>query len=277
MQRTLEAIFISQATEDGAGVKINRNVVNGNLAYFDPFLMLDEILSESADDYIAGFPPHPHRGFETVTYMLEGKMRHQDHLGNTGLLKSGGVQWMTAGKGVIHSEMPEQESGKMHGFQLWINLPAKDKMQAARYQEFEPEQVPEVNIPHGVVRVIAGQFQQQRGIVSEIATQASFLDIRLDAVRSEPLHIATVSDDTVLIYVYKGCIHIAGEQIDRGSMAKLHAGDEVIITNHADCGFLFLAGQAINEPIANYGPFVMNTREEINQAIDDYNRGVLVD
>ena len=277
MQRQIEQVFQSQPTQDGAGVKINRNAVHGNLDYFDPFLMLDEILSESADDYLAGFPPHPHRGFETVTYMLEGRMRHEDHLGNVGLLKSGGVQWMTAGKGVIHSEMPEQESGRMHGFQLWVNLPASDKMKPAHYQEFEPEDVPELAIDHGLVRIIAGDFQGQQGAVSNVATKPSFLDVRLREPSDEPLFIDTVSTHTVLIYVYEGSIEIDNITIDRGCMTKLGLGDVAAIKALEPAGFLFLSGSPLKEPIAHYGPFVMNTREEINQAIEDFNNGVLTD
>lgn len=277
MQRPIEQVFQSQPTQDGAGVKINRNVAHGNLAYFDPFLMLDEILSESPDDYLAGFPSHPHRGFETVTYMLEGRMCHEDHLGNIGILKSGGVQWMTAGKGVIHSEMPEQESGRMHGFQLWINLPASEKMKPAQYQEFDPKDVPELTIDQGLVRVIAGEFQAQQGAVSNVATQPSFLDFRLNTVSDDPILIDTVSTHTVLIYVYQGSIEVDGKTIARGSMAKLGQGEVAVVKPLETAGFLFLAGEPLKEPIVNYGPFVMNTREEIIQAIEDYNNGILTD
>ncbi len=270
--RTLQ----TQPTQDGDGVKISRIAPRGNMGLLDPFLMLDEFVSDDAADYIGGFPPHPHRGFETVTYMLEGRMRHTDHMGNEGLLVSGGVQWMTAGKGVIHAEMPEQEEGLMHGFQLWVNLPAKDKMQPARYQEFAPESIPTVKLDNGgYVKVIAGTFDNIEGAVKNIATQASYFDIYLPA--NNEITLLTDSEHNVLLYNYGGELSTCENTIHKGQMAQLENGSEVTIRALSDTHCLFLSGQPIKEPIANYGPFVMNTHQEIEQAINDYRNGTLTD
>jgi hypothetical protein len=274
--RKILRILPSQATQDGDGVKIRRIVAHGNLALLDPFLLLDEIASDEAADYIGGFPPHPHRGFETVTYMLEGLMRHTDHMGNEGLLRSGGVQWMTAGKGVIHAEMPEQTEGRLHGFQLWVNLPASQKMQKAHYQEYEPEDIPIIQLDNGgYVKIIAGNFQDREGAVKNIATKASYLDIYLP--QHTTLTLPTPGDYTVLLYSYLGDIMLSGNPVLQGQLAQLDKGDEVHIHASNDAHILFLMGKPINEPIANYGPFVMNTQEEIEQAIADYRNGTLTD
>jgi hypothetical protein len=208
--------------------------------------------------------------------MLEGKMRHTDHMGNEGLLVSGGVQWMTAGKGVIHAEMPEQEEGLMHGFQLWVNLPAKDKMQPARYQEFAPESIPQLTLDNGgYVKVIAGTFNNVEGPVRNIATKASYFDVFLPA--NTAINIAIPSEHTALVYSYAGNIAIAGKPLLQGQLAQTENGSELQIQATTDTHFLVLSGQPIKEPIANYGPFVMNTHEEIEQAIRDYRNGTLTD
>lgn len=275
-QRSITRILPAHPTRDGDGVKINRVAIGNNMALLDPFLMLDEFRSDDAADYIGGFPPHPHRGFETVTYMLEGRMRHTDHMGNEGLLVSGGVQWMTAGKGVIHAEMPEQTEGRMHGFQLWVNLPAKDKLQPARYQEFTPDSIPTVTLTAGgTAKVIAGNLQGTEGPVKNIATKASYFDIDLPAGTS--LAIDTPSENTVLVYAYAGSLDINGKPLQQSQLAQLDNGDLATITARADSRLIFLMGKPIGEPIAHYGPFVMNTRDEIEQAISDYRNGRLTD
>ncbi len=276
--RHVKAVYPAHPTSDGDGVKINRIAISGHLDTFDPFLLLDEIASDDSADYIGGFPPHPHRGFETVTYMLEGAFSHQDHLGNEGLLQAGGVQWMTAGKGVIHSEMPEQKKGALHGFQLWINLPAKDKMQPASYQELEPEQVTEVSIgKQSLARIVAGELAGTVGPVSQVATQPSYFDLRLKA--DESIAVPTNEGHNTIAFVYDGQVSIGGKIIEKGHLAHLSDGDAVELTtsNQSGGSLLFLSAKPINEPIANYGPFVMNTREEIEQAIADYRNGTLTD
>ena len=274
--RHILRILPAQPTHDGDGVKINRVAIGGNMQLLDPFLMLDEFRSDDAADYIGGFPPHPHRGFETVTYMLDGRMRHTDHIGNEGLLVSGGVQWMTAGKGVIHSEMPEQTEGRMHGFQLWVNLPAKDKMQAARYQEFEPDSIPVVALENGgSAKIIAGELQGVSGPVKDIATRPSYFDIQLPLDKS--IDMATPAGHTVLVYAYTGQLLIDGKPLQQGQLAQLSDGDNLVINAQQDSHFLLLMGKPIGEPIAHYGPFVMNTHDEIEQAIRDYRNGRLTD
>ena len=274
--RSVQNVFNSEDTNDGDGVKIRRVAIRGNMGQLDPFLLLDEIASDDAADYIGGFPPHPHRGFETVTYMLEGAFTHKDHMGNEGHLRPGGVQWMTAGKGVIHSEMPEQDEGRLHGFQLWVNLPAKDKMQPARYQEFEAEEIAELPLESGgLVRIVAGSLQGLQGPVTKVATKPSYFDIRL--VANSSLDVPTVSGHNTVVYIYQGSIEIEGKTINKGQLAQLTDGEQVKMNATEQAGILFLSAAPINEPIANYGPFVMNTREEIEQAIEDYKTGVLTD
>ncbi|MGH1540125.1 MAG: pirin family protein [Arenicella sp.] len=275
-QRRILKIFDSEATSDGDGVKMRRVVTHGNLGVLDPFLLLDEFSSDDSADYIGGFPSHPHRGFETVTYMLEGNMVHKDHMGNEGHLKSGGVQWMTAGRGLIHSEMPEQEEGRLHGFQLWLNLPAKDKMQPARYQEFKSEEIPEILLDNGVeIRVIAGKILNTDGPVRQTATNPSYFDIRLTA--KTEIDVPVITQHSAFIYVYKGNVQVEGTNVKQGQLAQLNEGDSAIIVAEQEAGVLFLSGEPINEPIANYGPFVMNTTQEIEQAISDYREGILTD
>ena len=275
------SIAPAMPTSDGAGVKIKRNVAQGNLREYDPFLMLDEIASDDAADYIAGFPEHPHRGFETVTYMLEGSMLHRDHLGNEGHLETGGVQWMTAGRGVLHSEMPQQDNGLMHGFQLWINLPASEKMKPAAYQEFDAKEIPEVNLSEqSLLRVVAGDYEHEgekvTGPIKGISTEPVFYDLRLAAGEAFETQIA--SDRNIIVYVVKGAVSIQDMErsVPEKHLIRLTGGEALKITAESDALMLIIAGKPIGEPIVNYGPFVMNTKEEIEQAMMDYRTGALV-
>jgi len=283
-RRALVRVQPSKAVTDGDGVKIQRAVARGALQTFDPFLLLDEIASDEAADYIGGFPEHPHRGFETVTYMLEGTMRHRDHMGNEGLLVSGGVQWMTAGRGVLHSEMPQQEAGRLHGFQLWVNLPAAEKMSPPAYREYGPEQIPDIALAgQGSVKVIAGTVslngETVTGPVEGVTTQPDYLDIALSAGQSLTLPID--QSKRVLLYVYQGAVKVNDDKDSRPlrqqQLGMLGEGAVLEINAEQDSRLLLLAGKPLNEPVANWGPFVMNTREEIEQAIADYKAGRLVE
>jgi redox-sensitive bicupin YhaK (pirin superfamily) len=264
-----------QAASDGAGVKLTRVIGGQQLSELDPFLLLDEFRSDSADDYIAGFPEHPHRGFETVTYMLAGRMRHGDNQGNTGLLGPGSVQWMTAGRGIVHSEMPEQEAGLMWGFQLWVNLPAKDKMTAPRYQDIPADQVPDVDAGNGVrVRVIAGEFNGTTGPVQGGATEPLYLDVRVEP--GKRAEIALPAGHKAFAYVYQGTALVGseGQELVRGDLAVLGDGEKVEVSaGEAPSSFIVVAGKPLNEPVVRYGPFVMNSRAEIVQAFEDFNSG----
>jgi len=262
------------AASDGAGVKLNRVIGGRDLPQLDPFLLLDEFRSDDAADYLAGFPEHPHRGFETVTYMLAGRMRHRDNQGNTGLLGPGSVQWMTAGRGIVHSEMPEQENGLMQGFQLWVNLPAKDKMTAPRYQDIEPGRIPEVESTGARVRVIAGSYRGLRGPVQAEATEPLYLDVSLKG--DQKFEAPVPEGHNAFVYVYEGSIDIGGRAVARGELAVLRGGDTVAASaGDAGARFILVAGRPLEEPVARYGPFVMNRPEEIQQAIRDFTEGRL--
>jgi redox-sensitive bicupin YhaK (pirin superfamily) len=274
--RGVRQVVRGRPTSDGAGVRLTRVIGQPGLDMLDPFLMLDEFRSDRADDYIAGFPSHPHRGFETVTYMLAGRMRHGDNQGNSGLLTAGSVQWMTAGRGILHSEMPEQENGLMWGFQLWVNLPAKDKMTAPRYQDIAPDKIPEVQLAPGVnVRVIAGEIGGVTGPVQAEATAAVYLDVRLQ--RGADVEIALPMGHSAFAYVYEGQARIGdgnGSEVLRGDLAVLDFGDGVRITApEAPARLIVVAGRPLNEPVAKYGPFVMNTPQQIAQTIEDFRAG----
>lgn len=273
--RKVLSIQAGQPTSDGAGVKLTRVFGGPGIEAFDPFLMLDEFGSENPDEYIAGFPPHPHRGFETVTYMLEGRMRHEDHMGNVGLLQGGGVQWMTAARGVIHSEMPEQEEGAMRGFQLWLNLPAKSKMGDAGYDDIQPERIPRITTQNGVdVVVIAGQFDDgqtsQAGAVQRPDTEPQYFDFHLPAGSHISPRVA--EGHRVLLYVYEGEVEIAGQPQKLGTsrLARLSESGEIQLSTQTGARVLLIAGKPLGEPIVQYGPFVMNSREEIEQALRDF-------
>jgi quercetin 2,3-dioxygenase len=273
--RPVARLARGMAASDGAGVKLNRVIGTPQLADVDPFLMLDEFRSDDAADYIAGFPDHPHRGFETVTYMLAGRMRHGDNKGHTGRLEAGSVQWMTAGRGIVHSEMPEQENGLMQGFQLWVNLPAKDKMVAPRYQEIPPAEIPVALLPGGVsVKVIAGTVGDATGPIDGIATDPILLDLAIPAGARMALPLP--QGHNAFLYVFDGeaAIGEAATRVPRGSIAVLGEGDSVLVAAPAVATRVLLAaGRPLNEPVARYGPFVMNTADEIRQAILDFQLG----
>jgi redox-sensitive bicupin YhaK (pirin superfamily) len=273
--RTIDHLVEGVATSDGAGVSLTR-VLTGKLQRrLDPFLMLDAFGSDDPDDYIAGFPDHPHRGFETVTYMLAGRMRHRDSAGHEGLLGDGGVQWMIAGRGVIHSEIPEQEDGVMEGFQLWLNLPAKNKMAEPWYQDFASAAIPEYVTADGVtVRVIAGSSNGVAGVVSREVTEPLYLDIHVPAGAS--FATAIPATHNAFIYVYRGAVEVGGVQVDArrmGILSNTAGADGVTLTAKKDARLILIAGKPLNEPIVQYGPFVMNTQEEIHRALDDFRSG----
>ncbi|MBV1776654.1 pirin family protein [Burkholderiaceae bacterium DAT-1] len=271
--RTLEGLVRGMPTSDGAGVKLTRVLTQNLQRRLDPFLMLDYFHSDDPNDYIAGFPEHPHRGFETVTYMLAGRMRHRDSAGNEGLLGPGGVQWMTAGKGIQHSEMPEQEAGLMQGFQLWLNLPGKNKLAQPDYQDIQGNAIPETHPADGVkVRVIAGEAFGVTGAKTRPDTEPLFLDAHLQAGKSITLEVP--ESHNAFLYVWKGEVKVAGNSIPTAHMGVLHNdGDSVTIEAVGDVGILLIAGKPLNEPIVQWGPFVMNTRAEIETAIEDYRNG----
>jgi redox-sensitive bicupin YhaK (pirin superfamily) len=274
-KRTVQRVIRSAPASDGAGVRLRRSLGQSQGARLDPFLMLDEFSSENPDDYVAGFPDHPHRGFETVTYILDGHMLHQDHLGNRGDLKSGGVQWMTAGRGIIHSEMPQQDRGRMRGFQLWINLPAREKMKPAGYRDLQASDIPEVSLPGGgLVRVIAGQFGETVGPIAGLATEPVYFDVHLPAAAT--FSHRPKSGHNAFVYPYEGSVRIGSAEVPSQSAGLLSTeGNLEAVAGKGGARFLLLAGKPLNEPVVQYGPFVMTTREEIEQAIRDYQNGTL--
>ena len=275
-RRKLHAVIDAQDSADGDGVKIRRIAGRHVNAQLDPFLLLDEIRADDSADYAGGFPAHPHRGFETITYMLEGAFRHRDHLGNEGVISSGGVQWMTAGRGVIHCEMPEQSDGRMHGFQLWLNLPAAEKMKPAAWQEIGSEQISTIDLPDGGrVKVIAGAVEHAgdtvKGPVAQGSTRPTYLDVELAPNAS--WRLAVDPEHSVLVLVFQG----ASTELVEGQMGVYHAGDTLILeASGGGMRALVLGGQPLREPIAQYGPFVMNTIEEVEAALRDYRAGRLV-
>ena len=276
--RRVERLVVGEPTSDGAGVKLVRVLSQSLHRRLDPFLMLDAFGSEEASDYIAGFPNHPHRGFETVTYMLEGRMLHRDSAGNEGLLASGDVQWMTAGRGLVHSEMPQQEEGRMEGFQLWLNLPAQDKMCAPNYRDIGSQQIPEVSLPGGgLVRVIAGSCHGVAGAVQRPQTEPTYLDVHLPAGATLEQPLAPTHN--AFVYVYRGSVWIGEQEVGVQRMAILstdQSADGVALRAGAQgLRALLIAGQPLNEPIVQYGPFVMNTTEQIHQAVNDYRAGLM--
>jgi redox-sensitive bicupin YhaK (pirin superfamily) len=280
--RSLTRVIRSLPVSDGAGVKLRRSLGQTHGERLDPFLMLDEFSSENPDDYIAGFPAHPHRGFETVTYMLEGHMLHEDHLGHRGDLRSGGAQWMSAGRGIIHSEMPQQESDRLRGFQLWINLPAREKMKPANYRDIQPEEIPHVELPSGgVVKVIAGSLHADGksvpGPIQGLTTGPIYLDVILPAGAQFVQQLA--ADHNAFLYAYEGDLKVgvaAPRQLLSHAAGVLSAGDRIEVqAGDQGARFLLLAARPLGEPVVQYGPFVMNSREEIEQAIADYQNGQL--
>ncbi|MBN8763335.1 MAG: hypothetical protein BGP20_13025 [Thiobacillus sp. 63-78] len=260
---------------EGAGVTVHRSIGTPALRNLDPFLMLDHFSSANPGEYIAGFPDHPHRGFITFTYMLDGHMEHRDSMGNRGDLKAGGVQWMKAASGVIHSEMPQQTNGLMRGFQLWINLPAREKMSAPAYQEFSAGAIPEVVLDGARVRVLAGEFNGRHGVIDDPATDVRYLDVTLAA--DAHFNLPLGDPYTAFVHVFEGSVHLADESLPVQTLAVLGPGDTVAIRAGADgARFILVAGRPLGEPIVQIGPFVMNTRAEIEQAFADYQAGRLV-
>lgn len=275
--RNIKQAWQAVDTSDGAGVNLKRALGSAPGLRMDPYLMLDNFSSDNPDDYIAGFPAHPHRGFETVTYIVDGHMQHKDHLGNQGDLRAGGVQWMLAGKGIIHEEMPQQENGLLRGFQIWLNLPAKDKMQPAFYKDVPAADMPWQGLnDQAEIKLIAGSLKagtQELLPLADRDTQPIIADLNLKAGGSLSLNLP--SEHQVLVYVFEGEAEIAGQQLEVATAATLTEGDKLEIASATGARVLLLTGKPLNEPIAQYGPFVMNTQEEINQAINDYRTGQL--
>lgn len=282
--RTVMQQLPGMPTSDGAGVKLTRIIGTPHLDMLDPFLMLDCFESDDADDYVAGFPTHPHRGFETVTYLLNGRMRHKDNAGNEGVIEPGGVQWMTAGKGILHSEMPEQQEGLLKGFQLWVNLPAKAKMSEPGYQEFSPELTPLEQRDNGIeIRVIAGETNQGTvGPAINTHTYPTYMDVSLPANTTFDQRL--VNDHNAFIYVIEGEVSVqdstgsaqgkANNTVKAKNLAALSKGDNITVSSNINgARFLLIAGKPLNEPVARMGPFVMNTQTEIRQAVEDFHSG----
>ena len=274
MNRDLIQIIEGLETSDGAGVKLRRIIGGPDLNMLDPFLLFDEFGSDDPDDYIGGFPPHPHRGFETITYMLNGKFKHKDSAGNEGYLSDGSVQWMTAGKGVIHSEMPEQTDGLSRGFQLWLNLPKKLKMIEPAYNDIPAESIPKINIPGGYIKVICGEINGMKG-PGQAHTGMLYYDISLSPANN--IEISIDDDWNSFVYVYNGKAKIANRSLNSGQLGVL--SDSGIVDLHADGSSdlkcIIVGGEKLNEPVARGGPFVMNTKAEILKAFSDYQEGIL--
>ncbi|AXN33584.1 pirin family protein [Vibrio coralliilyticus] len=273
--REIRQIIPAHGTSDGDGVKISR-VAGFNNASFSPFLMMDELKSDQRSDYVGGFPPHPHRGIETLTYMLKGHFQHKDHMGNVGELRSGGAQWMAAGRGVIHSEMPIMQDGELHGFQIWINQPARDKMKPAQYHDFQPETITEDQDENvGVLRVLAGEVSVegnvQQGPLSKTGVPLSVSDWRSET--AQKIKLLTPQKFNMMLYVYQGEISVKERRVQQGEMALLSSGEVAELNANSTSGVLIFQGEPIDEPVVHYGPFVMNSMQEIEQAISDYNNG----
>jgi len=277
--RTLQRVVPSVLSSDGAGVKLRRSLGASQALRHDPFLMLDEFGTDNPEDYIGGFPPHPHRGFETVTYMLDGHMQHKDHMGNTGDLGPGGVQWMSAGRGVIHSEMPQQAEGRMRGFQLWINLPAKEKMKPAAYRDIPAAEIPTAALANGGdAKVIAGTLEQgaakTAGPIQGLSTEPLYFDLRLPPLGE--FEAPVPAGHNAFLYVYEGQAAIGDKPLPNRAAGLLTDGDRVQVrAGEAGAHLLLLAGKPLHEPVVQYGPFVMNTRQEIERAVRDYQAGEL--
>lgn len=268
---TRELMQLIPATQvtDGAGVTVRRSIGTRQRPHLDPFLMLDHFSSNNPDDYIAGFPEHPHRGFVTLTYLLDGHMLHHDSMGNRGDLRAGGAQWMKAASGVIHSEMPQQREGRMRGFQLWINLPASEKMSEPAYQDIAPDAIPTVEEDGALVRILSGEYAGQRGPVTDPHTDLRYLDVTLAAGHafSDPVD----ADWTVFLYVFEGEIKLNDKSIPADQLVVLGPGERILVhAGSREARFLLVAGRPLHEPIVQYGPFVMNSPAEIEQALADY-------
>ncbi|MEI7703165.1 MAG: pirin family protein [Deltaproteobacteria bacterium] len=280
-ERTWKAVVVPEATSDGAGVRLRRSIATRSLDQLDPFFLFDQFGSENPDDYIAGFPMHPHRGIETITYMLDGSVTHRDSLGNAGTIGTGDVQWMTAGRGILHEEMPHLGPKRLDGFQIWVNLPRKLKMTPPRYQDVAAARIPEVALPGGgKVRVIAGDVKGTAGAVREIHADPTYLDVVLPA--GETFEQPIPRGHTGLLYVYQGEVALGGAAANRGQvipsprLAILTDGDVVRVHAASPARFLLLSAQPLHEPYVRWGPFVMNTREEIAQALDELRAGTFI-
>ena len=279
--RGVEQLVEGLDTQDGAGVRLTRLLTQDLQKRLDPFLMLDAFGSDNPGDYIAGFPNHPHRGFETITYMIAGRMRHKDSGGNEGLLQNGGVQWMTAGRGLTHSEMPEQEEGVMEGFQLWLNLPAKNKLCTPGYRDIQSEKIPEITTMNGVlVRIIAGNTQGKNGAMQREDTEPQIFDLHFPATSGAVFEQTLAAAHNAFVYVYRGNLEVmqgdATTAVPIKRMAILtNEGDGIVLRAQENSRALVITGKPLNEPIAQHGPFVMNTREELSQAVDDFRAGLM--
>jgi len=276
-ERSVVRVVRGMPASDGAGVRLTRVIGQPGLTELDPFLLLDEFRSDNPGDYIAGFPEHPHRGFETVTYLIAGRVRHEDNKGHQGLLTAGSVQWMTAGRGIVHSEMPEQEHGLLQGFQLWVNLPRRSKMTEPRYQEYEPAAIPEASLGNGArARVIAGRFEGEQGPIDAAATEPLYLDLRLPA--GGAVQVPIPGGHAAFVYVFDGAAKVGatGTVVPKGTLAVLGDGGGVALRADGSAArLLMVAGKPLGEPVARYGPFVMNTEAEILQAVRDFEAGRL--
>lgn len=274
--RTIKQLVSGMPTQDGAGVSLTRIIGQRVLPNLDPFLMLDFFGSDKPDEYIAGFPPHPHRGFQTVTYMLKGRMRHRDSVGNEGIIEDGGIQWMNAGKGIIHEEMPQQTDGLLKGFQLWVNLPAKDKLSEPGYQDIQPDEVTTVTVGQGIIaKVLAGELNGVSGPVNTARVKPLFVDLHWQA--NGMATVPVPAGHSAFIYCYEGALQVSNETVAGGKLAVLNDGDEVELTTGESGKAILVAAAPIGEPVVQYGPFVMNTQAEIHQAISDYQQGKLTD
>lgn len=274
MMTTIKQVVQGMPASDGAGVKLKRVLGQPLLRRLDPFLMLDEFGSQDAQDYIAGFPAHPHRGFQTVTYMLTGKMGHKDSVGNVGVIEDGGLQWMNAGKGIIHEEMPQQTEGKMRGFQLWVNLPAAQKMSEPGYQDIKSEDIKETKIGHrSMARVLAGELNGVLGSVSTQAVKPQFFDLHL--ANDDLVELPSIVTHNAFIYVYEGYVSLNETKLEKGQLAVLDLSESLCLIGSQNAKAIFVSAEPIGEPVEQYGPFVMNTAAEIQQAVTDFQSGNL--
>ncbi|HWA70850.1 MAG TPA: pirin family protein [Polyangiaceae bacterium] len=275
--RAVSSVLVGEFSVDGAGVRLRRSIGSQALPLLDPFLLLDEIHSQTPAEYLKGFPSHPHRGFETVTYMIEGAMQHRDSVGNHGRLGGGSAQWMTAGRGIVHSEMPSAEESSLWGLQLWVNLPRRDKFVRPRYQDVQPQRIPEFSAQGAQVRLVAGAIEKQRGPVSEIAVDPTLADISLPARGRFEHDVAR--EHTVFAYVLSGSVRFAHQAnpLTAGSLAVFGTGAVVGANSEGGGRFLLISGRPLYEPVARRGPFVMNTDAELQQAFEDYQSGRLVE
>jgi redox-sensitive bicupin YhaK (pirin superfamily) len=274
LERQIQKILNRRLALEGAGVKLKRVLGNDNDSTLDPFLLLDHFGSDNPEDYIKGFPWHPHRGMETVTYMWTGEVEHGDSMGNKGVIKSGDIQWMTAGSGIIHQEMPQKYDGLMQGFQLWVNLPAKKKMIDPKYRGIEKNHIPTVVKDGSTVKIIAGKMDGTNGPVRDLSIDIEYFDVELAAGKT--FKYSTPKNDTVFAYIVAGSVEVQGKNVKQGQCAVFDAGDLVSIGSRNGSHFLFVSGQPLNEPVAWRGPIVMNTEEELDKAFEELDTGTFI-